>query len=321
MAEQLTNYQCPNCGGKMYFSNATGKLQCDFCDSSFTVEEVEAFFAAKNQKASAAFDKEDAKASAEEAKATGGAVKDKSQKNIASAEKQVKSASSKWDEATISSDWGELGDDVKSYVCPSCGGEIICDNNTAATNCPYCGNNTIVPGQLSGSLKPDYIIPFKLDKQAAIAALKKHYGKRLFLPKEFKDKNTIEKIQGIYVPFWLFDADVQIRGDFEGKRSTSHRQGDYIVTTTKHYDITRGGHFSFDLVPADASAKMPDDLMDSIEPYDYKEMVPFTPGYLPGYLADKYDVDIKTDSGRVNRRCYKTVEQAVSKTVTGYDSV
>ncbi len=66
----------------------------------------------------------------------------------------------------------------ESYTCPSCGAELICDETTAATSCPYCGNTTIVPGQLSGARKPDYIIPFKLSKEDAVAALKNHYKKK-----------------------------------------------------------------------------------------------------------------------------------------------
>ena len=60
---------------------------------------------------------------------------------------------------------------MKAYSCPSCGAELICDASTAATFCPYCGNPTVVPGQFSGALKPDYVIPFKLSKEDAVAAL------------------------------------------------------------------------------------------------------------------------------------------------------
>ena len=60
---------------------------------------------------------------------------------------------------------------MKAYSCPSCGAELICDASTAATSCPYCGNPTVVLGQFSGALKPDYVIPFKLSKEDAVAAL------------------------------------------------------------------------------------------------------------------------------------------------------
>ena len=77
----------------------------------------------------------------------------------------------------------------------------------AASACPYCGNPIVVTGQFSGALKPDYVIPFKLDKKAAKAGLMRHLRRKRLLPKVFKDQNHIDEIKGIYVPFWLFDTD------------------------------------------------------------------------------------------------------------------
>ena len=117
-------------------------------------------------------------------------------------------------EATAGSEWQEgEADGLRSYVCKSCGGEIVGDENTAATACPFCGNPVVMMGQFSGDLKPDYVIPFKLDKKAAKEALNNHYKGKVLLPKVFKDQNHIDEIKGVYVPFWLFDAgaDVNIR--------------------------------------------------------------------------------------------------------------
>ena len=95
---------------------------------------------------------------------------------------------------------------LNSYSCPTCGAELVCDETTAATTCPYCGNPTVLGGKLSGKLKPEYILPFKLDKKAAIAQLTRYYKGKAFLPKAFKSQNHIAEIQGVYVPFWLYDA-------------------------------------------------------------------------------------------------------------------
>jgi predicted RNA-binding Zn-ribbon protein involved in translation (DUF1610 family) len=91
---------------------------------------------------------------------------------------------------------------MKAYNCPSCGAQLICDATTAATSCPYCGNPTVLGGKLSGKLKPEYILPFRLDKKAAIAQLTRYYKGKAFLPKAFKSQNHIAEIQGVYVPFW-----------------------------------------------------------------------------------------------------------------------
>ena len=84
---------------------------------------------------------------------------------------------------------------MKSYTCPSCGAVLVCDDNFAASSCPYCGNPTIVPGQFADMLKPDLVIPFKLEKQDALIALKKHYGKKFLLPQAFKYADHLDEVR------------------------------------------------------------------------------------------------------------------------------
>ena len=130
---------------------------------------------------------------------------------------------------------------MRAYSCPSCGAELICDENTAATSCPYCGNPTVVPGQFSGQLRPDFIIPFKLSKEDAVKALKDHYKGKIFLPKSFTQENHVQEIQGIYVPFWMFDGEAEGDACYEATRSHTYRSGDYEITKTEHYDVYRAG--------------------------------------------------------------------------------
>ena len=181
--------------------------------------------------------------------------------------------------------WGEMETgDLSSRTCTSCGAELVCGPETAATTCPYCGNPTVLGGQLSGKLKPEYIIPFRMDKKTAIENLKKYYKGKAFLPKAFKESNHIEEIQGVYVPFWLYDGRMEARGAYKAEISESHREGDYIVTTTRHFDVARVGDADFVRVPVDGSSKMPDAHMDAIEPFDYSDLKPFSTAYLPGFL-------------------------------------
>ena len=202
----------------------------------------------------------------------------------------------------------------------SCGAELICDASTAATSCPYCGNPTVVPGQFSGALKPDFVLPFKLSKEDAVAALKNHYKGKPLLPKAFTSGNHIEKIQGVYVPFWMFDGQAEGTVDYEGLIHHEYETSDYEVTETEHYDVHRGGSISFEKVPVDASSKMPDDHMDSIEPYDYTDLKSFSTAYLPGFLADKYDVSVEDSHDRADGRCAASLESALRRTAEQYDS-
>ena len=169
--------------------------------------------------------------------------------------------------------------------------------------------------------KPDYIIPFKLSKEDAIAALKNHYKKKPLLPKIFSAQNHIEEIQGVYVPFWLFNgsADADIR--YNCTRSMTHREGDYDVTDTQHFMVRRAGTVKFEKIPVDASSKMPDENMDSIEPFDYKQLTSFDMAYLTGYLADKYDVPSENGEPRVRQRVDAAMDDRLQSTFTGYSSV
>ena len=209
---------------------------------------------------------------------------------------------------------------MKAYSCPSCGAELICDASTAATSCPYCGNPTVVPGQFSGALKPDFVIPFKLSKEDAVAALKNHYKGKPLLPKAFTNGNHIEEIKGVYVPFWMFDGQAEGSVDYEGLIIHVYESGDYEITETEHYDVRRGGSIAFEKVPVDASSKMPDDHMDSIEPYNYKDLRAFSTAYLPGFLADKYDVTVEQSQERADGRCAASLEGALHRTTTQYSS-
>ena len=223
-------------------------------------------------------------------------------------------------EHSQSQSWQE-DDNIRSFVCKSCGGEIIGDENTAATACPYCGNPVVMMAQFTGALKPDCVIPFKLDKEAAIAALKKHYqGKRL-LPKVFKDENHLQEIQGIYVPVWLFDAKAEADVRYKATRVRSWSDSRYDYTQTSYFALSRSGQLGFSCIPVDGSAKMDDAMMEAIEPYDMSQAVDFQTAYLAGYLADKYDVDAEARIQRANDRIKKSTEDAFAATALGYTSV
>lgn len=169
--------------------------------------------------------------------------------------------------------------------------------------------------------RPELVLPFVLDKNAAKTALKKYYRGKRFLPNAFSSQNHIEEIKGVYVPFWLFDANASGSGLYEATTSSSHRNGDYVITTTKHYDVRRAGTTQFMGVPVDGSTKMPNGHMDAIEPYDYRAFQPFSTAYLPGYMADKYDEDADTCQARAHSRMQNSVSSELSASITGYNSV
>ena len=279
--QTLQEYKCPCCGGAIAFDSTLQKMKCPYGDTAFDMETLASYDAGLNGEQD----------------------------------------SMEW-ETSAGTQWQEgEADGLRTYVCKSCGGEIVGDENTAATSCPFCGNPVVMMGQFSGALKPDLVIPFKLDKNAAKAGLMQHLSGKRLLPKIFKDQNHIDEIKGIYVPFWLFDtdADAQVRYRTTKVRVWSDSKYDY--TDTSHFLVNRRGSVSFEHIPVDGSTKMPDDLMESIEPFNFSAAVDFQTAYLAGYLADKYDVDAEQSIERANERVKRSTEEVFASTVHGYQTV
>ena len=278
----LQEYKCPCCDGAIAFDSSVQKMKCPYCDTEFEMETLRAY------------DQE---------------LHTQQQDDM----QWQTSAGGQWQAGEEES--------LCSYVCQSCGGEIVTDQTTAATECPFCGNPVVMMGKLSGALKPDYVIPFQFSKTDAKEALKKHYSGKPLLPKVFKTENHIDEIKGIYVPFWLFDADADANIRYKATRVRHWSDSNYHYTETSHYAVSRAGSIGFQQVPVDGSSKMEDTLMESIEPYDFSKAVDFQTAYLAGYLADRYDVDAEQSVARANERIRTSTEMAFAETVRGYTSV
>lgn len=223
--------------------------------------------------------------------------------------------------AAAESSWGEDLASMKAYSCQACGAELVCDETTAATSCPYCGNTAIIPQQFKGMMRPKFVIPFKVDKDAAKNKLEEYYKGKKLLPNTFTEGNHIDEIKGVYVPFWLYsgtvDADVHYDAVSDEVKETATEK----ITTSKHYDVRRKGGVPFKMIPTDASSSMPDDLMDSIEPYDYSTIQNFEMEYLVGFMADKYDVSRADSKDRARKRAENSTLSMLRDTVENYDRV
>lgn len=210
--------------------------------------------------------------------------------------------------------------DLDSYKCTSCGAELIADDTTAATFCIYCKSHSIIKSRFSGEFKPKSVIPFKLEKKEAQEIYTKWINKKKFAPKEFKSKKEIEKITGVYIPFWLFDNDV--KGMINGKGTKVHTWSDsnYRYTQTKHYSVLREATASYNGVPIDGLQKLDDSLMIGIEPYNYNELTDFSMKYMTGFMAEKYDVQVKDAAGVADKRVKQYLSSRLNETITGYSS-
>ena len=279
----IKEYKCPNCGGAVKFDSSAQKMKCPFCDAEFEIADLEDY-----------------------------------QKELAAPAQDrfgwaVENTGKAWDNNEL--------DDLSACSCPSCGAELLGDKNTAAMVCPNCGNSQIVKKRLEGLLKPDWVIPFKLEKKTATEALAKFCrGKRL-LPNFFREDNHINSIQGVYLPFWLFDAKAQAHVRYRAAKIKAWSDSKYNYTKTDFYSIVRDGSMDFAKVPVDGSERMDDSYMDAIEPFDYAQLKDFETAYLSGYIAEKYDVDAEKGKERAGQRIKNTIETEFARSVIGYTSV
>lgn len=278
----VLEYKCPNCGGCLHFGEDNQQMTCPYCDSTFDIDQILTHNVQLDASEAPEFQWEQPQT-----------------ENLSESEQNA----------------------LKSFVCPSCGGEILTEETTAATFCPYCDNPTILPGRVSGGLKPDGVIPFKTGKEDAKAAFLKLCKGKPLLPAYFTQEQRVEKITGIYVPFWLYDCDGDFRGHYKATRVHHWSDRNYSYTRTEYFHLVRSADASFVSIPMDASKKMENAIMESIEPYDYSQVVDFETAYLSGFLADKYDVESIEGQDRVKQRVSSSMTGLIGNTIIGYATV
>lgn len=285
---EAKSYSCPQCGGIMEFDAISGEMKCPYCDTQMSVDELNRINNNLNSEYSNDVD-----------------------------ELELNS------EHTVEGEFetGEKTGEFKVYRCKGCGAELLTDDNTTATFCSYCGNPTLIEDRLTGVIMPKYVIPFKHDKHSAREIYTKWAKKGILTPRMLYSSSTIEKITGIYVPFWLYDYDSIT--DLTARCTTVTRRvsGNTETTTTKYYDVTRQMKNQFDRVPADASIKMDDDKMDKLEPFDYSNLTDFEMPYLSGFYSEKYDYTSDDMKNRIEKRIADYALNETRNTIHGYSSV
>ncbi len=282
MSEEMLKYQCPACGAPLHYSAEKQLLICDSCDSEFP----EDTFKTENPEETVTEDVQEIDWNVE------GYVKEK-----------------------------PVMEDQYGFSCTSCGAEVVSDSHTVATECMYCGNPIVMQDNISGMVTPDVVIPFQINQEKAEEMLRNFYKKKPLLPDSFTKGNRLSKIKGMYVPFWLFSCTGEGAISFNATKVRRWSDSDYNYTCTEYYDVYRSGQLGFHQIPVDASTKMDDRYMDGIEPFDYTHLAEFSPMYMAGYFADKFDVSVEESTERANNRVLASTESAFKDTVIGYSTV
>ena len=282
--KDINQFQCPCCGARLTYDGEKEQMTCQYCDSTFSMEQIMAEEKEKEEMA-------------------GGS--------------QMEWKTSSSSSSVITGADGK----IEGYSCPACGAQMVADENTAATECPYCGNFSIIKTSFDGMYKPDLVVPFVVSKEKAKAQLGEFTKGKVLLPDTFVQRNRIDSITGLYVPFWLYSCHAAGKISYEGVKSKKWEDDKYEYVKKDHYRLIRSGEMDFERIPVDASTKMDDAIMDSLEPYDLSKAVAYDAAYFSGYLADRYDVKEADARPRANERVENTFRDRLREEVKDYEEV
>lgn len=215
----------------------------------------------------------------------------------------------------------ELGEDEELvYSCPNCGAQIVTDATTAATSCYYCHNPIVLTGRLAKELRPDGIIPFIFDKKEAKKRFFDWIRKKKYVPAEFVNEKNVDKINGVYYPYWMVGLDTDAHFEGEGKIVTYTSDARNDITTTKYYKVIRHGTIRYNDIERSALKKNDRKLADGIHPYDTDKIIDFEPSYLSGYMAEKRDVEAEEIKESVEAEA-KSYAGSLLTSDAGYTSI
>lgn len=277
----IITHKCPNCGGALTFDPSDQKFHCPYCFSIFTEEEVTAF----EEKQKEATIQTEEKPFVEE-------ITDAPPENT-----------------------------MRLFLCPSCGAEIVTDETTAATYCYFCHNPVVLSGRLSGDFLPNKVLPFKIEKEEAVKQFLAWTKKKWFVPPYFFDQKQIEKLTGVYFPYWVVNAKGE--GELSGTGTTIRiwRIGEIEYTETKQFSVHRQGKVQFkDLVKNALSKNTQQKMVESVQPFPIDQAIDFKNQYLAGFQAEKRDIEYQTLDENVQKELSEYGETLLRNSVNGYTS-
>lgn len=205
--------------------------------------------------------------------------------------------------------------------CVNCGAPMEPGEFTAAMKCPNCGNYHVFEQRISGEYQPHLVIPFKISKEEAEKILKKAFGKKVFTPSTFLSHASIAKMEGSYVPFFLYDYDADASLSATGTKVRSWSSGSYRYTETSYYRVEREMDIDFNKIPVDASVSMDNSIMDLLEPYDYNALQEFEEKYMSGFQGEVFSENGDSLEKRASDKARSDSKTLLRDSVQGYSSL
>ena len=222
--------------------------------------------------------------------------------------------------------WDQRGEVM--LICPSCGADTLMGAAAMTATCPFCSSHYVTEAQKDETLiSPETMIPFRISEEAAKVSFAQWAKKRWLAPKKFRAQAHKPEMQGMYIPYWTFDASLTTDfSGFGGRRRIEH----YTVrvngktqtrtrTRTDWYPIHGREHLDFDNIPCPATKKVDRALLDKVGPYSLCVLNVYNPAYLAGFFAERYSVGLGEGFSAVRRIMEARMESHI-KSRLGYDT-
>lgn len=205
--------------------------------------------------------------------------------------------------------------------CINCGAPLTVTDYTSATQCEHCGSYIVFDERVEGQYRPVRMVPFAVSKERAKTIMRERFKKKTFAPSGFLSESMLEKMTGIYVPFFLYDLDVRCNLRAEGIKRRTWVSGNTEYTETSYYDVEREMYAGFDNIPVDASAAMDDSVMDLMEPYNYTALQGFKEEFMSGFSSEVYNDSAEELRKRAEKKAVDSAEVMLRESTTGYSSL
>ena len=202
------------------------------------------------------------------------------------------------------------------YRCPNCNAQLTLENNIF--KCEYCKSSFSATKK---DLSVEYIIPFSISKDYAMMQYKKLIKSNILTPKIFKNKKIINKIEGIYVPCYVYDFESNGVVEFESKNDTIWRSGGNKYKKSDIHKVTRGGSVSLERVPVISSNDLNGDIIDAVKPYSYKQLIPFDSSYIKDYRVYNIDKSSEELISIAEVKAKKSFEYEMKKDIKEYKEI
>lgn len=225
-------------------------------------------------------------------------------------------------EEKASHNWGE---DKLVIKCSNCGGATVVDSSAKASFCSFCGSSHVVKTDENAGIKPESMIPFKVNREKGKKKFKSWIRGKFFAPGELKNDQTLERLQGVYIPFFTYDSPSNTaytakRGTYYYTSRTRVVNGKTVTERVRHtrWTTVRGIYSNyFDDVLVNVSRKIDDDLVKRMGGYKLRKLLPYKAEYMSGFMAEKYSISLNDGWHKAKMDIDDRIDMGIRRQVGG----